>query len=78
MDFEIISAHSDIVGEELFSRSEGIGIPTKLVQDGFLSSKMLGKISISWRNMLKAEKHSIVRQLYMASVRKCFKEVTGV
>jgi len=65
VDFEIISAHSDIVGEELFSRSEGIGIPSKLVQDGFLTSKMLGKISIGWRNMLKTEKHSIVRQLYM-------------
>jgi ubiquinone/menaquinone biosynthesis C-methylase UbiE len=66
VDFEIISAHSEIVGEESFARSEGIGIPSKLVQDKFLSSKTLGKISLGWRKMLKTEGHCIVRQLYMA------------
>ncbi len=66
IDYEIISAHSEIVGEEPFARSEGIGIPARLVQEGFLSSKMLGKISLAWRNMLKSESHSIIRQLYMA------------
>lgn len=66
VDFEIISAHSEIVGEEMFIRSEGIGIPSKLVQDGFLISKTLGKISLEWRNMMRSESHSIIRQLYMA------------
>ncbi len=66
VDFEIISAHSEVVGEEIFFKSEGIGIPTKLVKDGFLSSKILGKISVNWRNMLKSESHCVVRQLYMA------------
>lgn len=65
VDFEIINAHSEIVCEEIFFKSEGIGIPVKLVQDGFLSSKSLGKISMEWRNMLKDENHSILRQLYI-------------
>ncbi|UJF34758.1 hypothetical protein [Paenibacillus hexagrammi] len=66
IDLEIICAHSEIVGEEIFFQSEGIGIPTKLVQDGFLSSKSLGEISIEWRNMIKSKEHALVRQLYMA------------
>lgn len=70
VDFEIISAHSDIIGEEPFSRSEGIGIPFKLFKDGFLSSKMLGKISVGWRDMLKTENHAIVRQLFIGAGEK--------
>lgn len=66
IDFEIISAHSEIVGDEMFLKSEGMGIPSKLVYDGFLSSKVLGKVVIGWRKMIKSESHTIVRQLYMA------------
>lgn len=66
IDFEIISAHSEIVGEKLFSKSEGVSIPFKLVKDGYLSGKTMGKVSVEWRNMLKNEGHSIIRQLYMA------------
>lgn len=66
VDFEIISAHSEIVGEEIFLKSEGVGIPSRLVYEGFLSSKTLGKVSIEWRKMLKSEIHSIIRLLYMA------------
>ncbi|SFS42488.1 class I SAM-dependent methyltransferase [Marininema halotolerans] len=70
IDFEVISAHSDIVGDEKFFKSEGIGIPSKLVQDGFLPSKVLGEISMKWRNMIRKDDHSMVRQLYMASGEK--------
>jgi ubiquinone/menaquinone biosynthesis C-methylase UbiE len=70
VDFEIICAHSDILGDQIFLNSEGIGIPTQLVRDGFLPSKMLAKISYDWRNMLKNECHSIIRQLCMASGEK--------
>lgn len=66
VDFEVISAHSEIVGVEMFLKSEGLAIPSKLVQDGFLSSKVLGSISVDWRKMIKSENHSIIRQLYMA------------
>ncbi len=66
VDFEVICAHSEVIGDEMFFKSEGLAIPSKLVHDGFLSSKVLGRISVEWRNMIKSEKHSIVRQLYMA------------
>ena len=64
--FEVLNAHSSIVGVENFFESEGIGIPIKLVKDGFLSSKVLGRVSVGWTNMLKEKNHSIIRQLYMA------------
>lgn len=70
IDFEIICAHSEIVGDEKFLKSEGIGIPSRLVSDGFLSSKVLGRISVDWRNMIKSESHCIMRQLYMAVGKK--------
>lgn len=66
VDFEVISAHSAVVGDDMFFKSEGIGIPLQLVQKGYLPSKVLGAISIEWRKMIKSESHSIVRQLYMA------------
>ncbi len=66
VNFEIISAHSEIAGDEKFLKSEGMGIPTKLVDDGYLTSKNLGKIITAWRKMVKSERHSIVRQLYVA------------
>ncbi|NQX71567.1 methyltransferase domain-containing protein [Paenibacillus alba] len=66
IDFEIINAHSEVDGDEKFFKSEGLGIPSKLVQEGVLSSKDLGEILIDWRNMLKNNNHSIIRQLYMA------------
>lgn len=66
IDFEVICAHSGILGDEMFFKSEGIGIPSRLVQDGFLSSKSLGKIAVNWRDMVKNEEHAIIRQLYMA------------
>jgi SAM-dependent methyltransferase len=70
VNFEVICAHSEILGDELFLASEGISIPSKLVQDGFLSSKVLAKIAVEWRKMLKSANHSILRQLYLASGEK--------
>lgn len=66
INFDSISVHSEIIGYEKFLNSEGIGIPVKLVSGGFLSSKMLGKISVNWRNMIQNKDKSIVRQLFMA------------
>jgi ubiquinone/menaquinone biosynthesis C-methylase UbiE len=68
--FEVLSAHSAIIGTEIFLGSEGVGIPTKLVRDGFLSSKALARISVSWRDMMADPNHSILRQLYLASGEK--------
>ena len=63
IDFEFISAHSKILGDQVFLESEGLGIPTQLVQDGFLDSKVLASIALKWRKMMQSEDHLIVRQL---------------
>jgi ubiquinone/menaquinone biosynthesis C-methylase UbiE len=65
LDFEIIAAHSQILGDDIFFKSQGVGIPTQLVRDGYLSSKLLGEISVQWRNIVRNQDHAIIRQLYM-------------
>lgn len=72
INFEIIAAHNEIVGDDIFFKSQGVGIASKLVQDGFLSSKLLGKISLQWRNIVRNKDHAIVRQLYMGIGEKNF------
>lgn len=74
IDFEVISAHSEIVGDDVFFKSQGVGIPSKLVRDGYLSSKLLGKISVQWRNVIKKKNHAIIRQLYMGVGEKGSRE----
>ncbi|MCX7920831.1 MAG: methyltransferase domain-containing protein [Clostridia bacterium] len=66
IDFEAICVHSAIKGKESFQNSEGIGIPSKLVEDGYLKSKTLAEISVGWRQMIKSEESAIIRQLYLA------------
>jgi ubiquinone/menaquinone biosynthesis C-methylase UbiE len=68
--FTVIAAHNVITGDEIFLRSEGIGIPSRLVREGYLSSSTLGRIMTSWRDMLRHENHAIVRQLYVAYGKK--------
>lgn len=70
VDIEVIPAHSGIIGDEIFFKSEGLGIPNKLVKDGYILSKILGQISVKWRNMLKDENHAIYRQLFIAAGQK--------
>lgn len=70
IDFEVIIVHSEIQGDDLFFKSEGMGIPVQLARDGFLSSKALGKAVIGWRDMVKNERHSMMRLLCMAVGKK--------
>src|SRR5437879_13357718 len=58
--FEVVSAHSEIAGDEKFLHSEGIGIPSKLINDGYLASKTLGRIAFGWRNVLRDKEHTII------------------
>ena len=67
IDFRIICAHSEIIGDDIFRRSEGVGIAARLVKDGYMDKKDLVSISKAWRNMLNAETHGIVRQLSLAA-----------
>lgn len=70
VDLEIISAHSAVIGDGPFLKSEGPGIPTQLVESGYLEAETYQKIIAKWHEMLKNNEHAIVRQLYVASGRK--------
>lgn len=66
IDFDIINAHNQIIGDDPFSESEGLGIPIKLVRDGFLDSKVLAGITVKWNKLMQTKDHVILRQLYIA------------
>ena len=78
VDFDIIIAHSAILGDKVFLQAEGLGIPFQLVKKGFLASKVLGRISNAWRDMLKNENHFILRQLCMAVGEKTVERSSDV
>ena len=66
IDLQIVNAHSEIVGNQIFLKSEGSGIPAKLVKDGYLSGEIYTQIARKWSNLLKTERHSIFRQLFLS------------
>jgi ubiquinone/menaquinone biosynthesis C-methylase UbiE len=66
MSQDVEIAHSAILGDEPFSRAEGVGIAAKLVEDGFLEQSTLDRMIKSWKAMLAHADHSIMRQLFVA------------
>jgi ubiquinone/menaquinone biosynthesis C-methylase UbiE/acyl carrier protein len=64
IDLQIISAHSSIVGDSIFLKSEGSGIPAKLLRDGYLSGEIYTKIAQKWNRLLRTDGHSLFRQLF--------------
>lgn len=59
-------AHSTLVGDQAFLRAEGVGIPAKLVEDGFLDQAVLDRMIKAWKEMLAHPDHGIMRQLFIA------------
>jgi ubiquinone/menaquinone biosynthesis C-methylase UbiE/acyl carrier protein len=70
IDMEIACAHSEITGDELFLKSEGVGISAQLVKDGYLTREALDKISIQWHALLNKDDHAFYRQIFMAAGEK--------
>ena len=70
VDIETIIAHSEVVGDEIFLRSEGSGIPAKLVEDGYLSKDILDRLTGKWYEMLQEDNHAIFRQLFVVGGEK--------
>lgn len=68
--FEVVSAHSRVVGDEAFARSEGVSIAGRLVGGGHLSSRVLGRIAVGWRDVLRRPDHAVIRQLFLATGRR--------
>lgn len=65
--FESICAHSVVIGEDIFTQSEGMGITTKLMEDGYLSIQDLSKILREWKKMKESPDRGILRQLFVAT-----------
>ena len=70
IDLEILSAHSETAGDRAFLKSEGVGISTQLVKDGYLNSAMLDAIATGWHDMLEKENHVFFRQVFCAVGQK--------
>jgi ubiquinone/menaquinone biosynthesis C-methylase UbiE/acyl carrier protein len=66
VDLEIVSAHSRVIGDEAFLRSEGSGIPAQLVKDGYLARDMMERLARRWHEALKQKHHVFFRQLFLA------------
>ena len=74
VDLEIVSAHSRVIGDEAFLKSEGSGIPAKLVKDGYLSHDVLDRLARKWHDALKQNHHVFFRQLFVAGGEKLSSE----
>jgi SAM-dependent methyltransferase/acyl carrier protein len=70
IDLQIVNAHSEIVGDQIFLKSEGSGIPAKLVKDGYLAGEIYSKIAHKWSKLLNTEGHSIFRQMFLCVGKK--------
>lgn len=70
VDLEILSAHSETAGDRIFLKSEGVGISSQLVKDGYLPSDTLDAIATGWHDMLEQESHVFFRQVFCAVGQK--------
>jgi ubiquinone/menaquinone biosynthesis C-methylase UbiE/acyl carrier protein len=70
IDLHIVGAHSGVLGDSMFLKSEGSGIPAKLVSDGYLPSDTYLKIAKKWNELLRTKGHSIFRQLFLCVGKK--------
>ncbi|VVS94088.1 methyltransferase domain-containing protein [Desulfoluna spongiiphila] len=70
VDLEVVCAHSAVTGDDMFLKSEGVGIPSQLVKDGYLPSGLLDRLAVKWHRVLRHEHHSIFRQLFVSGGEK--------
>lgn len=70
VDLEVVCAHSSVTGDDMFLKSEGVGIPAQLVKGGYLPAKILDQLAVNWHRVLRHEHHSIYRQLFVSGGEK--------
>jgi SAM-dependent methyltransferase/acyl carrier protein len=70
VDLEIVSAHSTVVGDEVFLKSEGSGIPAQLVKGGYLARDVMDRLARKWHSALHEKRHVFFRQLFVAAGEK--------
>lgn len=70
IDLEVVGAHSRLVGDEAFLKSEGSGIPAQLFKEGYLPREILDRLVLKWHDILEQEDHAFFRQLFVAAGEK--------
>jgi SAM-dependent methyltransferase/acyl carrier protein len=70
VDLQTICAHSEIVGDAVFLKAEGSGIPAQLVKDGFLKKEQFDAVAKQWADMLGTRTHAICRVLFAGIGKK--------
>jgi FkbH-like protein len=70
IELSVIGAHNQISGDDAFMKSEGAGIASKLIKDGYLNKITFNALVSKWRELLLYENHSIFRQLFYSSGKK--------
>jgi len=78
VDLEVVCAHSTVTGDDMFLKSEGVGIPSQLVKEGYLPSGILDQLAVKWHRVLRHEHHSIFRQLFVSGGEKLSPGATGI
>lgn len=82
---EVVSVHSELVGDKALLQAENVNISKSLVSEGFLSKETLDQLAAAWYDMLKDPDHVIYRQLFMVCGEKdalmemsvAFEDVSG-
>ena len=70
INFEIVTAHSKLSGDEAFLKAENVNISKSLVEGGFLNRNSLATLIEKWFEMLKDPNHVFYRQLFVISGEK--------
>lgn len=70
VNLEITSAHNEIVGDAAFLKSEGSGIASQLMRDGYLAKDVMDRLVEKWYKSLHCEGHCIFRQIFVAGGEK--------
>jgi ubiquinone/menaquinone biosynthesis C-methylase UbiE/acyl carrier protein len=70
VDLHLLAAHNHVLGDAVFLKAEGSGIPLQLIRTGHLASEALDRIAGQWRAMLTNKDHAIVRMLFAAAGQK--------
>jgi ubiquinone/menaquinone biosynthesis C-methylase UbiE/acyl carrier protein len=70
INFEIVTAHSKLSGDEAFLKAENVNISKSLVEGGFLNRNSLANLIEKWFEMLKDPNHVFYRQLFVISGEK--------
>lgn len=75
ISLELVCAHSQLAGDKVFLQSEGVGISSQLVKDGYLDHETLDVIAKKWSGLLKQKNHSFYRQLFVAVGEKSTEKI---